>query len=128
MRKTTLLIVIGSLSLLSCSKNVEPVESLAERKELVADMNKLLVAGDIDGAKAIFDARKDEIKARCKSASNNVDKSNRLEVDKWVEGHDRDMSDLLVGMNSPKLTPDDATHAKSVLIVAEHEKICNEAI
>lgn len=63
MKKLTLfLLAIFTLSLIGCSKDAQINAFMTEWETVTNDMSAKIEAGDIDGARAAFDAKKDSLK------------------------------------------------------------------
>lgn len=59
---TAFLVAIFALSMVGCSKDAQISAFLTEWETVTKDMSAKIETGDIDGAKAAFDARKDSLK------------------------------------------------------------------
>lgn len=59
---TAFLLAIFALSLVGCSKDAQVNSFLSEWGTVTKDMSARIETGDVDGAKAAFDAKKDSLK------------------------------------------------------------------
>lgn len=59
---TVFLLAIFALSLVGCSKDAQINSFLTELETVTNDMSAKIEAGDVDGAKVAFDAKKDSLK------------------------------------------------------------------
>ena len=59
---TVFLLAIFALSLVGCSKDAQINSFLTEWETVTNEMSKKIETGDVDGAKAAFDAKKDSLK------------------------------------------------------------------
>lgn len=59
---TVFLLAIFALSLVGCSKDAQINAFLTELETVTNDMSAKIETGDVDGAKAAFDAKKDSLK------------------------------------------------------------------
>jgi hypothetical protein len=65
MKKITLFLVLTfCLALIGCSKDAEINSFLTDWESVTNDMVKKIDEGDVDGAKAAFDAKKESLKAK----------------------------------------------------------------
>lgn len=59
---TVFLVAIFALSMVGCSKDAQINAFMTELETVTNDMSAKIEAGDVDGAKAAFDAKKDSLK------------------------------------------------------------------
>lgn len=121
MKKTTLAVMLlCPLSLFSCSKGTDIEAFIADRKTVIEAVSQKMQAGDVDGAKATFDVKKDILKSSCKAVQNNV-------TDKvsWANSQLSDMDIFTKAMNSEKVGKDIPTLTKSMALLSEISNICN---
>lgn len=68
MKKITIFLVLAiCLTLVGCSKDAEINAFLTEWEGVTNDIVKKIDEGDVDGAKTVFDAKKDSLKAKVAS-------------------------------------------------------------
>jgi hypothetical protein len=121
MKKTTFFVLLWCpLSLFSCSKGADVDAFIADRKTLIGEVSKKMQAGDVDGAKAIFDIKKDKLKSSCKTVKSNV-----TDKMKWAESQMSDMDIFTKAMNSEKVGKDIPTLTKSMALLSEIGNICD---
>jgi hypothetical protein len=121
MKKNTLLLMLAySLSVVSCGKSDDVNAFIAERKGVIGEVSQKMSAGDVDGAKTIFDAKKDSLKSSCKAAQSNV-----TDKMKWAESQMSDLDIFTKAMNSEKVGKDIPTLNKTMALLSEINNICN---
>jgi hypothetical protein len=68
MKKITIFLVLAMcFAMIGCSKDAEINAFLTEWEGVTNDMVKKIDEGDVDGAKTVFDAKKDSLKAKVAS-------------------------------------------------------------
>jgi hypothetical protein len=81
-----LLLSIG-LFIVSCSNhsNNEIETYSQERQAFLTDISQKLTVGDIDGAQAVFNNKKDSLKSKCQAAKAKADQGSSEEQMKFAE-------------------------------------------
>lgn len=121
MKKVTLsIMLLCPLSLFSCSKDGDIEAFIADRKAVINAVSQQMQTGDVDGAKAVFDVKKDRLKSSCQAVKNNVTDKIR-----WADSQLSDMDIFTKAMNSDKVGKDMPTLTKSMALLSDIGNICN---
>jgi hypothetical protein len=121
MNKTTFaVLLLCPFSLFSCSKGTDVDAFIADRKTVIGAVSQKMQAGDVDGAQAIFDIKKDSLKSSCKTVKRNI--TDKMQ---WAESQMSDMDIFTKAMNSEKVGKDIPTLTKSMALLSEIGNICD---
>ena len=93
---TVFLLAIFAVNLVGCSKDAQINAFLVEWETAVNDMSAKIEAGDVDGARTVFDAKKDYLKKEVEEIRTAGDSRISEETKKKMEeGAKKNMSTLL---------------------------------
>lgn len=127
MKKITLFLVLAlSLAMIGCSKDGEINAFLNEWDSVTNDMVQKINAGDIDGARTAFDAKKESLKSKWASVKDakgfQVSEDTRKKME---ESATKNMSALTSAMvaNSMKLAMDKPKMDKLQALIKEYGEI-----
>jgi hypothetical protein len=127
MKRITLFLVLTfCLALIGCSKDAEIATFMTEWEGVTNDMVKKIDAGDVDGAKAAFDGKKDALKA--KWADVKTARGFQVSADtqkKMTDGATKNMGALTASMtkNVMKLAGDKTKMDKLQALIKEYGDI-----
>lgn len=122
---TVFLLAVFALGLVGCSKDAQIKSFLTEWENVTKDMSAKIEAGDIDGAKAAFDAKKDSLKKNLEEIKNSKGRTSEETKKKMEESAKKNKSNLLSATMKGimKISGDKAKSDKLQALMEEYSDI-----